>query len=90
MDALKLAGLWKTRDRNGNVFLSGRLNTMNKILILPNTGKQKDEDPDYFFYIAPLKARRPDGSGKREGNPREIRRNVAQDNIQKNPEPNES
>ena len=54
MDALKLAGLWKTRDRNGNVFLSGRLNTMNKILILPNTGKQKDEDPDYFFYIAPV------------------------------------
>ena len=35
------------------MFLSGRLNTMNKILILPNTGKQKDEDPDYF-YIAPL------------------------------------
>jgi hypothetical protein len=54
MDALKLAGLWKTRDRNGNVFLSGRLNTMNKILILPNTGKQKDEDPDYFFILHPL------------------------------------
>ncbi|HHT09853.1 MAG TPA: hypothetical protein PLK24_06400 [Atribacter sp.] len=90
MDALKLAGLWKTRDRNGNVFLSGRLNTMNKILILPNTGKQKDEDPDYFFYIAPLKPRRPDGSRKKEGNPREIRRNVAQDNTQKNSEPAES
>ncbi|HCU21914.1 MAG TPA: hypothetical protein DF698_03305 [Candidatus Atribacteria bacterium] len=90
MDALKLAGLWKTRDRNGNVFLSGRLNTMNKILILPNTGKQKDEDPDYFFYIAPLKARRPDGSGKKDSNPREHHRNVVPNNPQKDTESNES
>ncbi|MCX6090441.1 MAG: hypothetical protein NTX88_08780 [Candidatus Atribacteria bacterium] len=68
MDALKLAGLWKTKDRNGNLFLSGRLNTMNKILILPNTGKEKDEDPDYFFYIAPLKPKRADsGPAKRSG-----------------------
>jgi len=86
MDALKLAGLWKTKDRNGNIFLSGRLNTMNKILILPNTGKQKDEDPDYFFYIAPLKLRRPDGSGKKEGNSREFHRNVVLDNTQKKEE----
>jgi hypothetical protein len=90
MDALKLAGLWKTRDRNGNVFLSGRLNTMNKILILPNTGKQKDEDPDYFFYIAPLKSRRSDGSRKKEDNAREPHRNVAQDSNQKNSESDRS
>jgi len=90
MDALKLAGLWKTRDRNGNVFLSGRLNTMNKILILPNTGKQKDEDPDYFFYIAPLKPKRPEGSEKKESNPRESYQNGMKNKFQKDTKPNES
>ncbi len=79
MDALKLAGLWKTKDRNGNVFLSGRLNTLNKILILPNIGKQKDEDPDYFFYIAPLKPKRPDTPGKKEENSRDFQRDVPSD-----------
>ena len=83
MDALKLAGLWKTKDRNGNVFLSGRLNTMNKILILPNTGKQKDEDPDYFFYIAPLKPKRSDDSGKKYGNPREFHRDSIQEKTKR-------
>jgi len=90
MDALKLAGLWKTKDRNGNVFLSGRLNTMNKILILPNTGKQKDEDPDYFFYIAPLKPKRPDTTGKKEGIPQEYQRNSASDKPKRNEESDES
>ncbi|MEI6157494.1 MAG: hypothetical protein WCP87_03920 [Atribacterota bacterium] len=84
MDALKLAGLWKTKDRNGNLFLSGRLNTMNKILILPNTGKEKDEDPDYFFYIAPLKPKRADsGPAKRSGGARDFHRSPSEEKSTK-------
>ena len=64
MDALNLLDCGKQEIEMG-MFFSGRLNTMNKILILPNTGKQKDEDP-VIFYIAPLKPRRPDGSRKRK------------------------
>jgi len=90
MDALKLAGLWKTKDRNGNVFLSGRLNTMNKILILPNTGKQKDEDPDYYFFIAPLKPKRTNSSGGREGSRRDLHRNVSGDRVNKDEKPADS
>ena len=55
MDKVKLTGLWKNKDKSGNVFLSGSLNSISQVMVLPNTFK-KDGDkkaPDYFLYMSP-------------------------------------
>lgn len=54
MDATKLTGLWKNKDKNGNTFLSGSLNAITQIMVMPNTFKQKGDGkaPDYYLYIA--------------------------------------
>lgn len=55
MELVKLSGLWKNKDKHGNTFLSGSLNAVSQILVMPNTHK-KDGDtkaPDYFFYVSP-------------------------------------
>ena len=51
MDAIKLTGLWKEKDKNGNTYLSGKLNELTSILVMPNTFKKESKDPDYFLYI---------------------------------------
>lgn len=50
MDAVRLTGLWKEKDENGNTYLSGKLNEISVILVMPNTDK-KGEEPDYFLYL---------------------------------------
>jgi hypothetical protein len=55
MDLVKLSGLWKNKDKHGNTFLSGTLNAVSQILVMPNTHK-KDGDakaPDYILYVSP-------------------------------------
>jgi hypothetical protein len=48
---VKLTGLWKQKDKNGQTFLSGSLSPISKVLIMPNTFKKAEKDPDYFFYL---------------------------------------
>ena len=48
---IKLTGLWKQKDKNGQTFLSGSLSPISKVLVMPNTFKKADKDPDYFFYL---------------------------------------
>ena len=55
MDAIRLMGLWKEKDKNGNTYLSGKLNGITSILVMPNTFKKASKDPDYFLYIRPNK-----------------------------------
>jgi hypothetical protein len=50
-EMVKLAGLWKHQDKDGQMFLSGSLNPISKILVIPNTDKKEKKDPDYFFYL---------------------------------------
>ena len=50
MDAVGLARLWKEKDENGNTYLSGKINEISAILVMPNTDK-KGEEPDYFLYL---------------------------------------
>ena len=54
MDATKLTGLWKNKDKNGNTFLSGSLNSITQIMVMPNTFKKEDDAraPDYYMYIS--------------------------------------
>lgn len=54
-DLMKLSGLWKNEDKNGNVYFSGGFTYGNKLLIMKNTYKEKDNEPDYIAYLAPKK-----------------------------------
>lgn len=51
-EMIKVCGLWKSNDKNNNPILSGNLTYGTKILILKNTFKKKDSDPDYNLFIA--------------------------------------
>jgi len=55
MDTIRLMGLWKEKDKNGNTYLSGKLNEITSILVMTNTFKKASKDPDYFLYIRPNK-----------------------------------
>ena len=48
---VKLTGLWKQKDKNGQTFLSGSLSPISKVLVMPNTFKKTEKGPDYFFYL---------------------------------------
>lgn len=55
-DMLKLTGLWKAKDKNNNSYLSGSLNGITQLVVMPNTFKKADSNqPDYFLYIKPSK-----------------------------------
>lgn len=51
MDMIRLTGLWKNRGKDGNTFLSGNLNGISSLLIMPNTFKKKENEPDYIVYL---------------------------------------
>lgn len=55
MDMIKVTGLWKNKDKNGNTYLSGALNNITQLAVMPNTFKRNEKDPDYFVYIKPSK-----------------------------------
>jgi len=54
---LRLTGLWKTQTKAGAIMLSGSLSPSSKLVILPNTKKQKASDPDYIAFMAPAEKR---------------------------------
>ena len=60
---IKLTGLWKNKDKNGKGYLSGNLNAVTRLMILSNTFKKGDRDPDYILYIGP-KEKAGDGKEK--------------------------
>ena len=50
-DLIKIGGLWKNKDKNGNDYFSGSFTYGTKLLVMSNTYKEKDNDPDYMVYI---------------------------------------
>ena len=48
---IKVTGLWKQTDKSGNTFLSGNVNPISSIMVMPNTFKKEDKEPDYFLYF---------------------------------------
>ena len=50
-----MTGLWKAKDKNGVTYLSGGLSGITQLMVMPNTHKRNDKDPDYFVYIKPTK-----------------------------------
>lgn len=55
---IKLTGLWKSKDKNGNTYLCGSLSPISNLIIMPNTFKEDDKAPDYFVYISPKKQKK--------------------------------
>ncbi len=51
-DLIKLGGLWEGKDKNGNKYFSGGLTYGTKLLVMSNSFKEKENEPDYIVYIA--------------------------------------
>ena len=58
-ELIKLTGLWKSKTKKGETLLSGSLNAVSSLVILPNTYKKTEKDPDFYVY---LKARDKDAA----------------------------
>ncbi len=50
-DLLRLTGLWKNKDKTGKTYLTGHLNAMTEVVILPNTRKAKENEPDFNMFL---------------------------------------
>lgn len=67
MKVIRLAGLWKKKDKEGNLLLNGDLNETSRVVVVRNTNKKEDGDPDYFLCIGPRsKKGKGGGSGPEE------------------------
>ena len=55
---ISATGLWKNRDKNGNMFLSGNMG-MVAVFIFPNRDKKSDNEPDHYLMFAAGKKREP-------------------------------
>lgn len=65
-ELIKLTGLWKSKTKKGETLLSGSLNAVTSIVILPNTFKKSEKDPDFNIY---LKAREKDAAAAKPATP---------------------
>jgi uncharacterized protein (DUF736 family) len=50
---IRLGGLWKQKDKDGNTYLSGRLGSV-YVKVLKNTFKEKDTDPDFNLFFSQI------------------------------------
>lgn len=50
MNKIKLTGLWKEKDLNGQTVLKAKLGAF-YVSIYPNSFKKKDNEPDYILYF---------------------------------------
>jgi len=52
-DLIRLTGLWRSQTKAGDTMLSGSISPTSKLIILANSRKQKDSEPDYIAFMAP-------------------------------------
>lgn len=50
---IRITGLWRSQTKAGETMLSGNFTPSSKLVILPNSKKQKETDPDYIAFMAP-------------------------------------
>jgi uncharacterized protein (DUF736 family) len=67
MEGTRLTGLWKNTGKDGKTYLSGNLSGVARLLILPNTHKREEKDPDYHAYVVPNEKREAKPAPKDEG-----------------------
>lgn len=60
-DLIKVSGLWKSEDREGNMVLSGNLNPNIRMVIFVNRFKDQDGEkaPDFNLFIEKREPRDP-------------------------------
>lgn len=63
---VRLTGLWLSKDKAGEKYLSGTVSPSSRLLVLANGHKQKASDPDYIAYLAPAE-RQQEQQTKRSG-----------------------
>jgi len=49
---VKITGLWESKDKNGNIVLSGGNNKISRFMVLYNNFKKEDKEPDFYLYLA--------------------------------------
>lgn len=55
---VKLTGLWKRKSKkDGSQYLSGNLTPTATMIVLPNTKKKTDKEPDYIAFVSAYKAK---------------------------------
>lgn len=65
-DLLKIGGLWKNKDKNGNDCFSGQFTYGTKLLVFKNSFKKKETEPDFIVYLAPKKSSKDESGGQEE------------------------
>ena len=50
-ELVKLTGLWKSKTKKGETILSGSLNAVTSLIILPNNFKKSEKEPDFNIYL---------------------------------------
>ena len=50
-ELIKIGGLWEGKDKNGNKYFSGSFTYGTKLLVMSNSFKEKDNEPDYIVYL---------------------------------------
>lgn len=66
MDMIRVMGLWKQKDKNGHTFLSGNLNPISSVMVMPNTYKKDgSKEPDYFLYFKQNEKKEDKGEDKK-------------------------
>lgn len=59
---INATGLWKQKDKNGNVYLTGLMGGV-RVLIFPIKEKKSDKSPDYSMCFAPNEPKESQGQG---------------------------
>ena len=55
---VKLTGLWKRKSKkDGSQYLSGNLTPTAKMIVLPNSKKKTDKEPDYIAFVSAYKSK---------------------------------
>lgn len=68
-DKIKLTGLWKTQSKAGETYLAGKISPSMRLLILPNSHKQGEKEPDFIAYMTPAKEERAEPAAPKEVDP---------------------
>jgi len=50
MALVKISGVWKNRDKNGKIYLTGYMGEA-RVVVLPNNFKEDEKHPDFIMYV---------------------------------------
>lgn len=48
--------LWKRKGKDGKTYLAGPMSRLTRLVVVQNSKKKKESDPDYLAYVVPNRA----------------------------------